>query len=174
MKGSGVKLCAFPAAGPCWQRGVGLLFLGRVGRSSGSEEHPDGMPGISSSATGGGEAARQAAGEEAEEVPAQLWTVLCGTGQLDPGSAVGSREERGRQGGHCQKQLGGLCAVLPPREEPRASRFVSAPVAFVCSVSIRFCCLILLLAFGIFRGAARKKGKELESLDWTYGRSLLQ
>ena len=37
--------------------GVGLLFLGRVGRSFGLEEHPDGTRGISSSAREGGEVA---------------------------------------------------------------------------------------------------------------------
>ena len=133
MKGSGVKLCAFPAAEPCRWRGVGLLFLGRVGRSSGLEEHPDGTRGISSSARGGGEAARRAAGEEGEEVPAQLCTVLCGTEflaqQWDRTRSGGAGNVR--LGGHCQTQLVHLCAVLPSREEPRAARFVSAPVAFV-------------------------------------------
>lgn len=70
--------------------GAGLFFLVRVGRSSGLEEYPDGMCRISSSAREGGEVACQAAGEEGQEVPAQLCTMLCGTGQLVPGLAVGS------------------------------------------------------------------------------------
>lgn len=34
-------------------------------------------------------------------------------------------------GGHCQTQLVRLCVVLPFWVEPRASRFVSAPVTFL-------------------------------------------
>jgi len=42
-------------------------------------------------------AAWQAAGEEEEEVPAQLCTGLRSTGQLIPGSAVGLNQEQGRR-----------------------------------------------------------------------------
>ena len=133
MKGSGVKLCAFPAAEPCRWRGVGLLFLGRVGRSSGLEEHPDGTRGISSSARGGGEAARRAAGEEGEEVPAQLCTVLCGTGQLL--AQLWDRRRRGSrkcEGGRALPNTAGasLCSFAFPGGT-QSFQFVSAPVASV-------------------------------------------
>ena len=44
-----------------------------------------------------GEVARPAAGEEGEEVPAWLCTMLRHTGQLVPGSAVGSDKEQERR-----------------------------------------------------------------------------
>ena len=96
---------------------VGLLFPGRVGRSFGLEarpvpEHPDGTYEISRSVREAGEVA----GEEGEEVPARLCTMLCNTGQLDHGSAVGSDEEKERRksgmGGSHQTQSVSVHAVL--------------------------------------------------------------
>ena len=60
-------------------------------------EHPNGMRGISRSVREVGEVAHQAAAEEGEEVPAQLCTILCHTGQLVPGSAVPSDKKQGRK-----------------------------------------------------------------------------
>jgi len=58
-------------------------------------------------------------------------SAALGSSWLSCGIGRGGGAGNVRVGGHCQTQLVHLCAVLPSREEPRASRFVSAPVASV-------------------------------------------
>ena len=83
----------------------------------------------SASLSGVGEVAHRAAGEEGEEVPVRLCTMLCHTGQLVPGSAVGSDKEQGRRKsrmvGHHQTQSVCHCAVSQTQNFPGCFCFCS-------------------------------------------------
>ena len=64
-----------------------------------------------------------------EEFPAQLCTMLCDTGPLDHGSAVGSDEEKvsrkSRMGGNYKTQSVHVHAVLQTQSFPSCFRFCS-------------------------------------------------